>query len=128
METLLEQGQVWPRAVAEDRMAERRATPSAWQDPRTWVSILGILLTILVVIGTFISAQLSSIHADINTLTVAQTANTTRQAEQIREIQERQRKQETDTINQTAYNLHMSEKLTEIRAILQTRKIATVQP
>ncbi len=90
------------------------------------MSILGVLLTILVIVGGFISSQLSSLHSDINTLTVSATESRTKQAEQIHELQDKVLKLETDQKDekrdQTAYNYDLSKSLTVIKTTLENGK------
>lgn len=61
--------------------AERRAPPSAWQDPRTWMTLCGLLLAFL----GFISSQLHDINSGIQALARSDATKT----EQIATLQRR---------------------------------------
>lgn len=60
----------FPVGKGESEVVERRS--SAWSDPRTWVSICAVLLTVvLFALGTAIK-ELSDLHADVRTILVSQ--------------------------------------------------------
>lgn len=55
-------------------MVDRRDT--AFNDPRFWVSVTAILLTISLAVLGFIATQLSSISSDLRAMVVATNSNT----------------------------------------------------
>lgn len=99
--------------------------PSPWQNPGLWVSILGFLLSLCVVVGSMVNSQLRDLHSDMTNLTISTTKTNTQQAEQIRELQEKiakiETKQATDETNQTAYNYDLSKSLTVIKTKMETK-------
>jgi len=114
----------YERRSGEDRRAEPAPpkSPSPWSDPRLWVSITGVLLTICLTIGGFIASKLSSIDSAMQHLLVSQTETTTRQTEQIATLQRQQAEQKAqsdkDRADQTAYNYDLMKQLTQIKTAM----------
>lgn len=123
--------------LAEDQNPERRSgddrrttlpeqpikPPSAWSDPRTWVSICGLLLTICVTIGGFLIAKLSSIEAAMQALLVNTTITTTKHDERIAQLQADSAKLHAQVdkmvADQTAYNFDLSRQMTIVNERLR---------
>ena len=99
----------------EKRQLDRRTAPSAWQDPRTWVSILGLLLTLCVVVGGYISSQLSALNINVQALNNSMIETRTKQAEQIKTLEDRLHKLEDAQRDQSAYNYDQGKMLTRIQ-------------
>lgn len=102
--------------MADDdrRNGDDRRT-STWQDPKLWVSILGLLLTLCIVIGTYIASQL-------NTLLIASTKNDTRQEAIVQRLDKLERWKEgvdkdkrDDDKRFSDYTFALGNKLSEIQ-------------
>lgn len=104
---------------------ERRAPPSAWQDPRLWVSICGALLTIAIFISGLLLSRLSTLDTNIQVLTQTQIKTATQQTEEIKNLRDRldetRAKLNTFETNQNAYNYNLNGSLTAIKTELQVR-------
>jgi septal ring factor EnvC (AmiA/AmiB activator) len=126
---LAEIGEAQERRSGDDRRESAPPVavkpPSAWADPRTWISICGILLTICLAIGGFIASKLSSIDSAMQHLLVSQTETTTRQTEQINQLREKQAefqgKLDKTIADQTAYNYDLMKQLTAIKTEMSIR-------
>lgn len=100
--------------------------PSPWQNPGLWVSILSLLLTVCIIIGGFMSKQLSDLHSDMTNLMLSTTRTNTQQAEEIKTLQSQmqeekvERKKEHD--DQNAYNYDLNGKLIKITTRLEDGK------
>jgi hypothetical protein len=124
-------------ALAEEQQSDRRSgddrraspqeqaakSPSAWSDPRTWVSICGILLTICMAIGGFLMAKLSSIEAAMQALLISTTVTTTQHNERISQLQADNAKLHAQIdkmmADQTAYNFDLSKQMTIVNERLR---------
>lgn len=106
-----------------DRRERESAKPSAWSDPRTWMTLCGLLLSVCVIIGSFISKQLSDLHADLQKLNDTQIRTFTEQGKDIGYLKDFQKATRDDLRDQNAYNLNMSRFGTEIVTILRQRGI-----
>lgn len=109
------------RRSGEDRREESSSKPSVWQNPGLWVSILGLLLSVCVLIGSFISKQLSDLHADLQRLNDTQIRTFTEQGKDIGFLKDAQRGIHDDMRDQNAYNLNMATKMTEIVTTMRQR-------
>lgn len=100
--------------------------PSAWQNPGLWVSILSLLLTICIIIGGFVSKQLSDLHSDMTSLTISTTRTNTQQAEEIKTLQlqmaEEKAERKKEHEDQNAYNYDLNGKLIKITTKLEDGK------
>lgn len=117
-----------PTAVDGDatERIERRAPAGVWQDPKTWVSILGVLLTIMITVSSFAWNQLTMLNANVQALNNSMIETRTKQAEQIKTLEEKQRAtdQKLDTFinNQNAYNYDQGKMLTRIQTQINMEK------
>jgi hypothetical protein len=103
-------------------MADRRE--SVWNDPKLWVSVCGLLLTLVLTAFTFLNSKLSSIDSSLQStrdlVLVVQTRQESERATadaKTAAIIERLSKVETavDT-QQRAYNFHFSNRLAAVEA------------
>jgi len=117
-------------ADEEDRVerrsgADRRDT-NAVNDPRFWVSVTAVLLTIMLTMLGLAINKLSSIDAAVQGILVA----TTRQGEEIRTLKEQvselktenrelKAKVQSNADRQTDYNFNLSARLKEIEMLLK---------
>jgi len=97
--------------------------PSVWQNPGLWVSILGLLLAICGIIGGYVSRQLSDLHTDLQRLNDTQIRTFTEQGKDISYLKDAQKETRSDLRDQSAYNLNMNTKMTEIVTTLRQRGI-----
>lgn len=96
-------------------VADRR--DSVWNDPRLWVSICGVLLTLVLFTVGFVAAQLSSIKDSVQSSRDAITVVTTRQATENEALRDRVSKLENFmTIQQQAYNYNVTTRLAVVEA------------
>lgn len=101
-------------------MPDRRE--SAWQDPRTWVSVLGILLTIALAILGFIASQLASINQSVQSTRDAVLIVTTRQEADNKSLTERVQKLENAMVAQEkGFNFNFTTRLAGVEAQLKVK-------
>jgi hypothetical protein len=96
-------------------MVDRRN--SAWQDPKTYISLLGLLMTLCLAVGGYVSLQLSTIGATVQGIALS---NAQLSADQ-KNLKERQDKsdvaREQDKREQASINWTLKASMLE----LQTR-------
>src|SRR5688572_19740161 len=88
-----------PHKTTDAMDDERRSEPpgrrdsdapkSAWNDPRFWLSVLGIILTIVLTLLAYITNQLAAINAYQKSTNDAVLIVTTKQAADAKSIEER---------------------------------------
>lgn len=98
--------------------------PSAWTDPRFWVTILGLLLTVLIFVASLLLKQMDAIHAELKTLSDNQIRATTSQGSDIGNLKDYRTETQNNFREQTAYNLGMSKSMTEITTTLKLRGVS----
>lgn len=117
-----------PRRVRR-RSSGRRSEdkPSAWTDPRFWVTILGSILGLVLTSSLFLASlllkQMDAIHTDIKHISDTQIQVTTAQGGDIAHLNTYQTQTQNNFREQTAYNLGMSKSMTEITTTLKLRGI-----
>ena len=99
----------------------QQSKPGAWQDPRTWMQLMSLLLAICALVGGFVAAQLSQIHGTLQTI----IEDKARKTEQVEQLQKQVEKLESKIIkvegDQTAYNFNLKSDLVEIKTQLKMR-------
>jgi hypothetical protein len=96
---------------------ESDSKPSAWNDPRFWLSVLGIILTIVLTLLAYITNQLAAINAYQKSTNDAVLIVTTKQAADNKSIEERVSKLENAvTTQQQAYNFNFTTRLAVVEA------------
>lgn len=101
-------------------MPDRRE--SAWQDPRTWVSILGVMLMLLLTTLGYIVSVLTSINTSVQQTGTAVTIVTTKQEMDSKSFSDRIVKLENAvTTQQQAYNYNMTTRLANVEAKLSVK-------
>jgi hypothetical protein len=120
---IADQNDIEPKeATVPDRRegeADRRhpETVSAWRDPRLWLTFSGLLLTVGMALLGFIASMLISISAAVKTTNDLVLTETTRQAAEIKALEERVAKTEADIGSQTrAFNFHFTTRLARLEA------------
>lgn len=98
----------------------RRENRSPWNDPRTWVGICALMLTILSALLGFISTQLAQINASIKSTNDAVLIVTTKQTGDNKSLEDRVAKLENAvTTQQQAYNFNFASRLAGVEAALK---------
>lgn len=113
----------------EEQPLRRRSSdsrpPSAWQDPKTWVSILGVLLTLMITVCTFIWGQLATLNGNVQALNNSMIETRSKQGEKISTLEDKQRttdaKLDKFITDQNAYNYDQVKMLTKITTQLGMR-------
>lgn len=96
---------------------ESDAKASAWNDPRFWLSVLGIILTIVLTLLAYITNQLAAINAYQKSTNDAVLIVTTKQAADNKSLEDRVAKLENaTTIQQSAYNFNFTTRLAVVEA------------
>lgn len=99
-------------------MVDRRVESSGWRDPRLYVGILSVLLTVFLWLANRVSSQLETISTSVQAIAVANS----KQTEQIATLQRAYDKLEarvtTDETTQNAYNNQQAVLLTQINTKL----------
>lgn len=85
---------------------------SAWQDPRTWVSILGLLLTISLFVLGMIASQLGSINTAVQAIRDSSIESRTK----IGSLEERMSKMEAAKVLQDTYVNNVRERVIKLEA------------
>lgn len=105
--------------------ADRRHSDnaSAWRDPRTWLAFAAILVAIGTTLLGYIASQLSTINASVKVTHDIVLRETTRQAAEIKALEERLAKAENaiDTQNK-AYNFNFTTRLAGVEAALRIKQ------
>lgn len=106
-----------PRVYAMTEEEERRSgverRGSGWNDPRTYIAILGIILAICTTILGYIASQLQDIRTSVQIV----LTDTNRQDERLKALQDRVGKLESDMNTQMkAYNFNFSTRLAKVEA------------
>jgi hypothetical protein len=114
------------RRSGENDRREDLVKLSPWQSPGLWVSILGFLLSLSVVVGGVVSKQLADLHSDMTALTISTTRTNTQQAAEIKQLQdelhEEKEKRDKESGDQSAYNYDLSGKLIRIQTRIEDGK------
>jgi septal ring factor EnvC (AmiA/AmiB activator) len=108
--------------LADEEREERRApAPTAWQDPRFYLSAASVLLTIVLALFGYIATQISTISATLATLSRDSGKQDVRidKLEEFRRDQERKNEKVSDslaTINnrETDYHFNLSGRLSTL--------------
>lgn len=95
--------------AVEGSNAERRASPSAWQDPRTWMTLCGLLLAFL----GFIATQLAAINGGIQSLRESMAQKT----EQIQTLQRDVEHMKAQKDTQDQINQQIRDRLAKVEAV-----------
>lgn len=98
--------------------------PSPWVDPRLWASVLGLFLTIVMGLLSYISSQLASVNADVKAMNAYVKATndavlvvTTKQAADDEALRERVAKLESAVATQQqAYNFNFTTRLAVVES------------
>lgn len=111
-------------------MPDRR--DSAWADPKTWISILGLLLTILILVGGVIANQLralnaaqSELNASVHHMELTQAQTNTHNADLIGQLVEAQARNDRKFENQDAYNFGVNKTITEVVTTMKLKGLPT---
>lgn len=104
-------------------MPDRR--DSAWADPKTWISILGLLLTILILVGSVIASQLRELNASMHHMEVTQAQTNTHNADLIGQLIEAQARNDRKFENQDAYNFGVNKAMTEMSTTMRLKGLPT---
>lgn len=108
-----------PEIVREETRAMADRRESAWSDPRLWVSVGAVALTIVLAVLGYIAALLSSISASVQTTRDAVIVVTTRQEKDSEALRERLVKVEAAVSTQEkAYNFNFTTRLAKVEAVL----------
>lgn len=113
-------------------MTDRR--DSAWADPKTWIAIISVLLTILIYVGSVISRQLTDMNnnqketnAHLQKMEVEQGKTNTHNDDEIAHLKDGVQRLRTGMDNQDAYNFGMNKAVTEMATTLRMRGLPTPQ-
>lgn len=112
----------------DDRVAERRAPPTAWQDPKTWMTLFGILLTIcglLLSVTIFIAGrmldQMTKMNANVSALTLTTSNGFVGYDKDIKYLNIKLAEQSAFLRDQNAYNFNMNKVVTEMATTMRLR-------
>jgi len=93
------------------------AKTTAWSDPRFWLSVLGVILTIVLTLLAYITNQLAAINAYQKSTNDAVLIVTTKQAADNKSMEERVSKLENAmTAQLQAYNFNFTTRLAVVEA------------
>lgn len=104
-------------------MPDRRE--SAWADPKTWISILGLLLTVLIFVGSVIASKLSDLSVTVHHMEIAQTQTNTHTADVLGQLVEEKARNDRRFENQDAYNFAVNKAMTEMATTMKLRGLPT---
>lgn len=91
---------------------------SAWADPRTWVSIIAVLLTLSIAVGGLMINQLSSLNAKVEGLLVV----TTKQGSDYDALKEQVRSMRDDIKALQEHDAGQERTIAEIRGATMAKK------
>jgi hypothetical protein len=118
-------------ADEQDDIESKEATvpdrrESAWRDPRTWLAFAALLIAVGTTLLGFIASQLTAINQSVKTTHDIVLTVTTRQAAEIKALEERLAKAESaiDTQNK-AYNFNFTTRLAGVEAALKLKQKTT---
>lgn len=104
-----------PVAMAEETDDDRRSwrdRRSAWSDPRLWVSVLALVLTIGITILSVIATQLSSINGKLE----AQAISNNSAAKEIEFLKEKLRDRDSKDLLRDTYITNARERILALEA------------
>ena len=100
----------------------QQSKPGAWQDPRTWMQLMSLLLAICALVGGFVAAQLSQIHGTLQTI-IEDKARKTEQVERLKtDISEEKTERKKEHDDQMAYNFTLKADLIKVQTQLALEK------
>lgn len=103
------------------RESDRQQSP--WNDPRLWVAVCGIMLTIVLALLGFISSQLAQINASVKATNDAVLIVTTKQEADNKSIEDRVKKlEDAVTTQQQAYNYNFTTRLAGVEAAVKINR------
>lgn len=97
----------------ERRSGTDRRSHSGWSDPKTWVSIVAVLLSIVIALSGYLAATLSTIKDNVQTIVVS----TAKQEEKMKAVEDRVKKLEDfESTQREAYNFNFTTRLAVVEA------------
>jgi len=111
-------------------VSSERAKPSAWSDPRTWMTLFGLMLTVCgllltatIWIASRMLEEIKSVNNNIANLTLTTSNSFTSQGSDIRHLTEEQSQTRASLRDQNAYNFNMHGAVVEMATTLKMRGI-----
>jgi len=99
--------------------------PGVWQDPKTWMTAFGLLLTLTLWISTRVLDEIKTINSNITTLNLTTAKTLTAQDSEIKHLTKQQDLESAFIRDQNAYNNNVVKTLTEIVTTMKLRGFPT---
>lgn len=115
-----------------ERGEDRRSPPSTWQDPKTWMTLFGlmlsacaILLTATLWIASKMLEEIKTVNSNITNLTLSTSNSFTAQGINIDNLKREQAEQRAYMRDQNAYNFNVNKAMTEMATTMRLRGLPT---